>query len=432
MFNRSIKYIVLLALNISILLIFYPTFQDSGDGIFETEFVIDLISERDELKEELSQIQNEIETTSTTSESASTQLAQTQALILKSEEKAERCEIEKTRLIAAVNEASDDAQKFAQQAKDAEAKAGNLADNAAQAERIAQENAKQAADAKAEAIKLAQLIEATKSEARQNAEDASLAKAKAEELAEKAAKAQEAAKSSAEKELLAKKEAQRLAKAAKDAKAEAESLNNNLLIAQAEAEKSAKNASLVENATANACDAQAKEIAMINEQLKQKDEHFLKVRDENIQLQTQISQLNKALKDEQNKVIPSSNSDEKVIAQLKERIAKLEADIENPIYLKSVYMTGRKCSNPRFEDIVCIEEFIVRPKFSKAPITDVTVNVYSPENRRVARATFASDRAQLVRLSLGRGRELTAGEYRAEFIVNDETLVSDGHLIARK
>ena len=119
----------------------------------------------------------------------------------------------------------------------------------------------------------------------------------------------------------------------------------------------------------------------------------------------------------------------KRIEDLEQENKQLKADIENPIYLQSVYMSGRKCAKPAFDELVCLQEILLRPMFSKAPTTQVTVRVYAPNGREVSKATFSSKRAQLYRLPLGRGRELLAGEFSATFEVEDELLRTDGHSI---
>jgi hypothetical protein len=116
---------------------------------------------------------------------------------------------------------------------------------------------------------------------------------------------------------------------------------------------------------------------------------------------------------------------------LKAQNAQLKQDIENPIYLKSAYLSGRKCEQPRFEELVCLTELLVRPMFSKAPTSEVVVTVYDLNERVVAQATFASKRAQLFRMPLGRGKEVFAGEFSATFEVEGELLASTGHSITR-
>ncbi|MFC3120240.1 hypothetical protein [Agaribacter flavus] len=305
MFNRSVKYIILLAINIAVLLMFYPDMKNRGDGIFETGFVIDLIAERDALKKQLNAAQNESTIASTKATSASLQLEQTQRLILQSEDKYRQCVQEKNNLVTAAAKASEE-------------------------------------------IKRQQLA----------------------------------------------------------------------------AEQS--------SASFQACEVQSREIALFKAQLKQTEEALKQTHSQKAQLNNKIFELEKQLNEQLESLTQPQEKNEALISQLKARIAKLEADIENPIYLKSAYLSGKACDNSRFEDLVCIEEFIVRPKFSKAPITEVTVNIYAPDRRRVAQGTFASERTQLVRLPLGRARDLLAGEYSAEFIVNNETLVSNGHLIVKR
>jgi hypothetical protein len=118
------------------------------------------------------------------------------------------------------------------------------------------------------------------------------------------------------------------------------------------------------------------------------------------------------------------------IASLKAEISQLKADIENPIYLKTVYLSGRKCKKPEFEELVCIQEFLVRPQFSKAPTSEVKVTVYSPTMQVLASAYFSSERSQLFRFPLGRGREVLAGEFSASFEVEDQLLMTGGHIIS--
>lgn len=121
----------------------------------------------------------------------------------------------------------------------------------------------------------------------------------------------------------------------------------------------------------------------------------------------------------------------RTIEQLQQQVDKLESDINDPIYLKTVYVSGRKCEKPQFDELVCIQELLVRPQFSKAPTTDVTVTVYAPNDRVLASASFSSKRAQLFRFPLGRGKEVLAGEFSATFEVEDQLLQSDGHLITQ-
>jgi hypothetical protein len=94
-------------------------------------------------------------------------------------------------------------------------------------------------------------------------------------------------------------------------------------------------------------------------------------------------------------------------------------------------MSGRKCEKPKFDALVCIQELLVRPQFSKAPVSDVIVTVYAPNNEILGSASFTSKRAQLYRFSLGRGRELIAGEFKATFEVEGQLLRSDGHKITQ-
>lgn len=53
MFNRSIKYILLLILNIAVLLALYFNQEQDDAGVFDTQFVIGLLEERDELQSAL-------------------------------------------------------------------------------------------------------------------------------------------------------------------------------------------------------------------------------------------------------------------------------------------------------------------------------------------------------------------------------------------
>jgi hypothetical protein len=146
-----------------------------------------------------------------------------------------------------------------------------------------------------------------------------------------------------------------------------------------------------------------------------------------IQLKAQNQSLTQAIADE-----PQQNSEllMQELESLKAENEQLKSDIENPIYLKSVYVAGRKCDQPKFEELVCLTEVLVRPMFSKAPVTDVTVAVYDANDRKVSQASFTAKRAQLFRLPLGRGKEVAAGDFRATFEVEGQILASKGHTIA--
>jgi uncharacterized protein YdcH (DUF465 family) len=146
-----------------------------------------------------------------------------------------------------------------------------------------------------------------------------------------------------------------------------------------------------------------------------------------IQLKAQNQSLSQAMAN-----VPEQNTELLLeeIEALKSQNQQLKDDIENPIYLKSVYVAGRKCEQPKFEELVCLTEVLVRPMFSKAPTTDVTVTVYAADDKEVSQATFNAKRAQLFRLPLGRGKEVAAGEFRATFEVEGQLIASKGHTIS--
>lgn len=189
-------------------------------------------------------------------------------------------------------------------------------------------------------------------------------------------------------------------------------------------EQAAELETVIENNQPATCDAQVAKVRLARQELANTQ----------VQLQQQrelVSELETKLRVQDEAPSPSSLQLEKEIESLEAQIKQLKNDIENPIYLKSVYISGRKCEKPQFDELVCIQELLVRPQFSKAPTTDVTVTVYSPNDRVLASASFTSKRAQLFRFPLGRGREVIAGEFTATFEVEDQLLRSDGHSITQ-
>nr|WP_136251915.1 hypothetical protein [Ningiella ruwaisensis] len=294
MFNRSIKYLILLCINIIVLVVYYVNQTPSEEGIFDTQFVINLLEERDELQEELIDIQIQMRDNQRQVNIVEGVLEETQRLLTDSTENLRQCEVARLDAIALANE----------QAAQLDARVNTYA-------------------------------------------------------------------------------------------------NNNA-------------------ASASNCNAQSAKLRVARQELASATAQLDTLRAEKKELESLVEQTSDS---------PDTEQLIDEIEKLKAENAQLKSDIENPIYLKSVYISGRKCEKPDFDELVCLKEIMVRPKFSKAPTTNVMVRVYSPDDRLIARSSFSSDRAQLYRFELGRGRELLAGEYYATFEVEDELLNSGPHLI---
>ncbi|WP_395344209.1 hypothetical protein PN836_005360 [Ningiella sp. W23] len=324
MFNRSIKYIVLLVINIIILIVLYANNDAEQTGVFDTEFVIDLLAERDSLQEalidaEILQLEAEKKLGD-----ALIRFADSDVNVELAQQRFERCE-----------SARESAQQRSQ----------DLAAQLANSQSTLEQNNRQIIG-----------------------------------------------------------------------------LQDDLMAARAAANSSTETPASEANPApvVALCDTQEAELAEARQQLARIGVQVEQQQDTINELETLLSQAS------------AQDDSEALRAELEELraiIAQLRSDIENPIYLKTVYLNGKKCDAPPFEELVCVEEFLVRPQFSKAPTSDVTVSVYSPDEQLIASATFSSKRAQLFRLSMNSQRELNAGEFTATFEVEGELLRTDGHLI---
>ena len=148
-------------------------------------------------------------------------------------------------------------------------------------------------------------------------------------------------------------------------------------------------------------------------------------------LQAQASRLGNELTQSQEQLINANqllaqaqNRDNTELQNLRLRVLELEQAIKEPISIEQNYINARYCTKPRFDSLICVQEFLVRPTFTKVPVNRLQIEVLDPNKEIVAQGEFNSAKSQLYRLTLGRGAELTSGMYQVVYRVDNQTLQS--------
>ncbi|MGB3726556.1 MAG: hypothetical protein WA981_12370 [Glaciecola sp.] len=113
------------------------------------------------------------------------------------------------------------------------------------------------------------------------------------------------------------------------------------------------------------------------------------------------------------------------VDDLKQTIVALEKAINAPISLSKHYLSARYCSKPKFDSLICVVEFLVRPSFTKPPITQLKISIVDKNEQVVAEGEYNSAISQLYRLNLRAGEELPAGEYSAIYNIDNQTIRSE-------
>lgn len=155
-----------------------------------------------------------------------------------------------------------------------------------------------------------------------------------------------------------------------------------------------------------------KQMASIKEQLTAANQA---TRDANTDKQIVQNQLNKA-----NTGLAKFDEEKRA---LQAAIQQLEDDLSLPIYVKQIYTTPSYCQPPRFAELVCVQRLLVRPQFSKKPVTDVQTTLTNPKGKVIGKFSFDASKAKLVNFPFPDDAEQPAGEYTVTFAMNDQTLV---------
>lgn len=171
----------------------------------------------------------------------------------------------------------------------------------------------------------------------------------------------------------------------------------------------------------NNCDEVAADLALAKADLSI-------IEQQNKTLQSQLQRLTEQLKStEQNLSASQALTQQKqaTIDQLNARIKVLENYLSSPIMLDQHYLGARYCTKPKFESLICVVEFLARPSFSKLPVNELEITIRDSKEIIVAQGVFESAQKQMYRLTLGRGKEVTSGDFIVEYKIDNQTLFSE-------
>lgn len=116
---------------------------------------------------------------------------------------------------------------------------------------------------------------------------------------------------------------------------------------------------------------------------------------------------------------------------LRLKVVELENALKEPIRIEKNYLSARYCSKPKFAELICVQEFLVRPSFTKPPITQIGIKIIDANGNVVAEGEYNSAKSQLYRLTMGRGKELPSGLYRVIYSIDNETIRSKGVVLSQ-
>lgn len=173
------------------------------------------------------------------------------------------------------------------------------------------------------------------------------------------------------------------------------------------------------------CSAQTLDLAVANDRITSLETTLAKEREELSDLQEELIATKQLLTQAQ-------NSDNKELVELKALVNKLNRAVNEPIAIDKHYLTARYCSKPKFDGLICVQEFLVRPTFTKTPITKVALKVVNSDGNTVTSGEFTSNQSQLFRLSMGRGKELPSGNYVVLYEVDNQLLRSEDVFLSQE
>ena len=155
-------------------------------------------------------------------------------------------------------------------------------------------------------------------------------------------------------------------------------------------------------------------------------------------LQKRVNELQASLAKTESELLGKNQTLDQIYAEqaieeegFKTQIENLKQALVTPIRLEKNYIGAKFCEKPSFEARMCVEEFLVRPMFSKPPIGQLSIRVFDPQGDVVASGEFNQDRTQLYRLSLRRAREFSAGMYKVEYRVDNQILLSEANKLSQ-
>lgn len=166
------------------------------------------------------------------------------------------------------------------------------------------------------------------------------------------------------------------------------------------------------------CESEILEISIAKAQSASLENLVSELREKFAQTQEELIRKNQLLNQIQNK-------DDSELEQLRIEVNTLKRALSEPIAIETNFLSARYCSKPRFSSLICVQEFLVRPSFTKSPITRLAIKVLDPNGEVVAQGEFNSAKSQLYRLTMGRGVEVNSGAYKVEYQVDNQTLMSE-------
>lgn len=169
--------------------------------------------------------------------------------------------------------------------------------------------------------------------------------------------------------------------------------------------------------TPASCDAEQLEVSIVQAKVASLESLLIEVRDKFTQTQKELLLKNQLLSQIQNR-------ESTQVDALKLENNNLKRALNEPIAIDSHYLSARFCNKPKFDSLICVQELLVRPSFTKPPITRLAIRVFDKSGNVVATGDFKSSQTQLFRLALGRGKELPSGDYMVEYTVDNQTLLS--------
>lgn len=166
------------------------------------------------------------------------------------------------------------------------------------------------------------------------------------------------------------------------------------------------------------CESQARDLSVslaklteLEAQLKQSQKNY-------IDAQTALTQTQQKLDSMEKK---SSNE----VSNLKAQVRRLNDVLNKPIFLTKHFMNARYCDKPSYNSRICVTEFMIRPSFSKLPVTNVSVKIIDSDDNVVIVKEFEPFNERLYRIPMGRGVELTSGDYQAVYTVDKQTIFAN-------
>lgn len=155
------------------------------------------------------------------------------------------------------------------------------------------------------------------------------------------------------------------------------------------------------------------------------------LRDETAELQAKLdnSQQTLANKDDIIKQLQIKKSNE--VEALVSKVNLLKETLGKPVAIDNHYLSARFCDKPKFDSLMCVQEFLVRPSFTKLPVTRIGITVLDSDGQVAAEGEFDSSVSQLYRLTMGRGKEFKAGQYSVRYEVDNLVLTSEQHSLSQ-